>query len=175
MLEEAGVDYEHVPVDWSAGESRTEDFLAINPNGKIPVLEDGELRLFESFAINYYIARTYAPGFWVDPGDEPAAVQWLAWGMGELEGPHDAANRSQTKIDGDRFEVSLNALRQVLSEQPFMVGDKFSVVDLNTACLLLRPQYQKVAKNDERLKEWFAECINRPALARAIRLKENRG
>ena len=64
MLEEVGAEYEQIPVDWSAGESRTADFLALNPNGKVPLLVDGDLRLFESLAINYYLARRYAPQLW---------------------------------------------------------------------------------------------------------------
>ena len=169
MLEEAGVEYEHVPIDWSAGASRTPEFLEINPNGKIPVLADGGLRLFESLAINYHIARNYAAGLWVgDSRDQSLAMQWLAWGMGELEGPHDAANRDQTKVDGERLQGSLNALRQLLADQAYMLGDAFSVVDLNTACLLLRPQYREVAREDDALGEWFSTCTARPALAKAL-------
>ena len=169
MLEEAGIDYEHVPIDWAQGETRTAEFLAINPNGKIPVLADGELCLFESLAINYHLARNYAVDMWVDSSrDESLAMQWLAWGMGELEGPHDAANRDQTEVDAERLQVSLNALRQALSRHAYMLGNAFTVVDLNTASLLLRPQYRKVARNDRALAEWFRACAKRPALESAI-------
>lgn len=171
MLQEAGVDYDRVLVDWSLGESRTPEFLALNPNGKVPLLVDGELRLFESLAINYHLARTYAPDLWVATAqDEALAMQWLAWGMGELEGPHDAANRNQTPIDATRFQVSLDALRQSLTKQAFLAGDQFSVLDLNTACLLLRPQYQKIARQDPQLGPWFKACIEREALAQATTL-----
>ena len=169
MLQEAGVEFEHIPVNWAAGETRTAQFLALNPNGKIPVLVDGEHRLFESLAINYHLARHYAAHMWVDnPGDESLAVHWLAWGLGELEGPHDAANLANSKIDPDRLQIALNALRQTLSAQPYMLGDVFTVVDLNTASLLLRPQYRKVALGDEDLGAWFRACTQRPALARAM-------
>lgn len=169
MLEEAGIDYEQVGVDWSAGESRTPEFLAMNPNGKIPVLEDGGLRLFESLAINYHLARNYAVDLWAaDSRAESLAMQWLAWGMGELEGPHDSANRAQAAIDVDRLELSLNALRRALSDRAYLLGETFSVVDLNTACLLLRPQYRKVARDDPELGAWFRACTRRPALERAM-------
>ena len=168
MLEETGIDFEHVLTDWETGESRTDEFLAINPNGKIPVLEDGDLRLFESLAINYHLARNYAVDLWCKNGrDESLAIQWLAWGLGELEGPHDTANRDGVKIDAERLQLSLNALRQTLSEQTYMLGDEFSVVDLNTACLLLRPQYRRIARDDGVLKNWFRACTRRPALQRA--------
>lgn len=173
MLEEAGLDYERVLTDWSVGESHTPEFLALNPNGKVPLLVDGELQLFESFAINYHIARRHAPDLWVaNAEDESRASQWLAWGMGELEGPHDAANRSKTAIDEARLRRSLGALKQVLADQTYLVGDQFSVVDLNTACLLLRPQYRTIAQHDPDLNTWFAACIEREALARAIKTND---
>ncbi|MEM1433436.1 MAG: glutathione S-transferase family protein [Pseudomonadota bacterium] len=169
MLEETGIDYEHVLIDWSAGESRSPEYLAINPNGKIPVLVDDDLRLFESLAINYYLARNYALAMWFNNSrDESVAIQWLAWGLGELEGPHDAANRDGRQIDADYLQVSLNVLRQTLRNQPYMLGDKFTVVDLNAASLLLRPQYRKVTRDDHDLREWFRACTSRPALEKAL-------
>ncbi|MEM7000840.1 MAG: glutathione S-transferase [Pseudomonadota bacterium] len=168
MLEETGIDYEHVLTDWSSGASRTPEYLAINPNGKVPVLEDGGLRLFESLAINYHLALNYAANLWCNSSrDESLAMQWLAWGMGELEGPHDAANRSETQIHTERLQISLNALRRTLSNQPYMLGEKFTVVDLNTASLLLRPQYRKIALTDQELRAWFKTCTGRPALEKA--------
>ena len=169
MLEEAGIDYERVLIDWSAGESRTPEFLAINPNGKIPTLVDEDLRLFESLAINYHLARNYVVDMWVkNSRDESLAIQWLAWGLGELEGPHDAANRHAREIDAEQLQVSLNVLRQTLSNQAYMLGDTFTVVDLNTASLLLRPQYRKIARDDDDLGEWFRACTRRSALERAM-------
>ena len=169
MLEEAGVDYEHILTDWAAGDSRTPEFLAINPNGKIPVLIDEDLRLFESLAINYHLARKYAPQMWVaNTKDESLAIQWLAWGLGELEGPHDAANRGEHNIDTDRFRISLDALRRVLSHQTYILGSKFTVVDLNTASLLLRPQYRSVIVDDTDLRGWFKACTSRPTLEQAM-------
>ena len=164
MLEEAGVAYERIPIDWSAGESHTDRFLAINPNGKVPVLQDDDEFYFESFAINYHVARKHANHLWVPENFTSEAIQWLAWGMGELEGPHDAANRASAEIDHSRLDRSLNALRVKLSEQAYMMGDSFTVVDLNTACLLLRPQYRPVIEGDGGLLDWFQRCISRPAL-----------
>ncbi len=169
MLEETGIDYEHVLVDWSAGESRTAEFLAINPNGKVPVLVDGDLRIFESLAINYHLARRYAENLWVSNSrDESLATMWLAWGLSELEGPHDAANLHARDIDAERLQIALNALRQTLDNQTYLLGNQFTVVDLNTASLLLRPQYRKAALDDPDLGTWFRACTRRGALERAM-------
>ena len=168
MLEEAGLEYEREFVDFAKGDTRADDFLQINPNGKVPVLVDGKLVLFESLAINFHIARCYAPAFWpAGSVGQSEAVQWLAWAMGELEGPHDAANRAGTQIDSDALQRSLNALRDSLANQQFVLGERFTVVDLNTACVLLRPQYRPVAEADPELSGWFQRCTARAALKRA--------
>ena len=62
MLEELGLDFELVPTSFSNGESRAPDFLAINPNGKVPVLVDGDTTVWESLAINHYLADRYDGG-----------------------------------------------------------------------------------------------------------------
>src|SRR5262245_2207881 len=63
MLEELGLPYENVKVSF-VNETRTPAFLKLNPNGHIPVLQDGDLMLWESMAINLYLARRYDKGFW---------------------------------------------------------------------------------------------------------------
>ena len=63
MLEELGLPYEQVKVCF-AGDTRKPEFLRINPNGHIPVLQDGDLVLWESMAINLYLARRYDKGLW---------------------------------------------------------------------------------------------------------------
>ncbi len=166
MLGESELEYSHKSVDWSQGESRTDAFLSINANGKVPVVKDNDLILFESLAINYHLAKVRAPHLWPN-ARESEAIQWLAWGMGELEGPHDAANRSSAAVDLVRIEIALNALRKVLSESAYMLSETFSVVDLNTACLLLRPQFRSLAASDAEIGDWFARCTSRSALARA--------
>jgi glutathione S-transferase len=94
MLEELGLDYELVPTRMGGVETRMRAFLDLNPNGKIPVLVDGETVVWESLAINHYLARKY------DGGLEPRGVEacgrayrWSFWAMGELEGPIDAVAR----------------------------------------------------------------------------------
>ena len=169
MLEEAGVHFDRELVDFARGATRNPDFLQVNPNGKIPVLVDGGLTLFESLAINIHIARRYASEFWpADHAGQSLVIQWLAWAMGELEGPHDTANRTGATVDPGPLQQSLNALRDCLSEKPYLLGGHFTVADLNTASVLLRPQYRSVARPDSSLKDWFGRCTGRLALERAL-------
>jgi len=87
MLEEVGVPYENQKVSF-VNQTRTPDFLRLNPNGHIPVLQDGDLVLWESLAINLYLARKYDKGLWPKRvEDEGRAYQWSVWAMTELEEP----------------------------------------------------------------------------------------
>ncbi|MGE5155752.1 MAG: glutathione S-transferase family protein [Bdellovibrio bacteriovorus] len=91
LLGMLGLDYQRVPVDSSQGETLTPAFKTLNPRGQIPVLEDGELRLWDSLAILVYLARRYgdperAGGPWlpVDAVGEARVMQWLALSENEL-------------------------------------------------------------------------------------------
>jgi glutathione S-transferase len=87
MLEELGVPYELVKTDFANGDTRTPEFLALNPNGHVPVLADGELVLWESMAINLYLAEKHGEGtLWpAAAADRARAVQWSFWAMTECE------------------------------------------------------------------------------------------
>jgi len=59
LAKELGLQFEHVPVNQRAGETRKPDFMQINPNGHIPVIRDGDLVLWESLAINEYLIHKH--------------------------------------------------------------------------------------------------------------------
>src|SRR5215470_3526362 len=86
MLEEIGIPYECVPVR-PYTESRSPDYLRINPNGHIPSLDDGNFVLWESLAINLYLAETYASApLWPAGAKEHARIyQWSFWAANEIE------------------------------------------------------------------------------------------
>ena len=75
VLEELGLDYEHVRLDRAKQEHRSPAYLAVNPNGKVPALIDGDVRWFESLAILLHLGDTYgvARGLWppLDAGADP--------------------------------------------------------------------------------------------------------
>ena len=84
-MEEVGIEYEHVPTSFR-GASKSEEYLAINPNGRVPTLVDGDLVLFESMAINLYLARTYGGDLYPRGSDDQARTeQWGVWGISEIE------------------------------------------------------------------------------------------
>jgi glutathione S-transferase len=181
MAEETGVPYENVKTDVARGGARTPEFLRVNPNGHVPALEDGDLKLFESLAINMYLARQYGGTLWpAGVHDEGRVFQWSVWAMTELEEPIvtalvnrvflPEAQRDAKRADRaeERARRPLGVLEGALGEREWLVGTGFGVADLNVASVLL---WAPMAAIDlapmARVAAWFARCSARPALARA--------
>ena len=61
MAKELGLEYENIAIDMGKGETRSPDYLAINPNGHIPAIDDDGVILWESMAVNLYLAKKYSP------------------------------------------------------------------------------------------------------------------
>ena len=87
MLEELGAPYENVAVHF-VGDTQKPEFLKINPNGRIPALDDDGLVLFESLAINLHLARKYGghKSLWPEsPENQSRSIQWSIWAITEVE------------------------------------------------------------------------------------------
>jgi glutathione S-transferase len=148
MLEEIGVAYEHVPVR-PYTESRSAEYLRLNPNGHIPSLEDDGFILWESLAINMYLAETYAGAPLWPAGfkDHARVYQWSLWGANEIEPRivHIAKCLSKKSPDQSAVTVRLEELcaaLRILDDRlhtPYLLGDGFTVGDLNLASILREP------------------------------------
>lgn len=181
MAEEIGVAYENVKTDFTRGEARTPEFLRINPNGHVPALEDGDVRLFESLAINLYLARRYGGALWPrDVADEGRVFQWSIWAMTELEEPlltalvnrrflpEEQRDARRAERAAERARQPLGVLDAALDGRSWLVGDGFGVADLNVASVLV---WAPLAGIDlaatPHVAAWLARCTARPAFARA--------
>jgi len=181
MLEELGVPYENVPVHFATGETRKPEFLKINPNGHVPALVDDGVTLFESMAINLYLARKYDKGLWPrSVADEGRAFQWSFWVMTELEEPlltrlfhvviHPKEQRDAAKAEDatKRLEKPLGVLEAALAGRSHLLGDGFSVADLNVASVL---SWARLSRLDlsrwKNVDGWLERCLARPAAAKA--------
>ena len=182
-LEELGVPYENVPTQF-ATDAKKPDFLAINPNGRIPALVDGDVTLFESMAINLYLAKKYdKQGFYPKSAvDEARAIQWSIWGMTEIEPAllqlltHraflPAAQRDETLAQAalDKLAQPLHVLDGALADRKHLLGDAFTIADLNVASVL---SWARIVKMDlsktPNVARWFGECCGRPAFTKAQR------
>lgn len=185
-LEEVGVAYEHKPLDYAKGDARTSEFLAINPGAKIPALIDGDVAMFESLAINLYLAQTYGKGtLWPnDAAGQAACLQWTLFSVTEVEPPGSTrlvefifkseAERSQDVIDAaaEKSKPSLNTLETTLQDRPYLTGEAFTVADLNVACSI---EYLTRTNFDlspwPKVSEWINRCLDRPAFKAVTSIK----
>ncbi len=178
--EEVGVDYELVPTHF-VGDSKKPEYLQINPNGRIPALVDDDVVLFESMAINLYLAKKYGGKLYPsDSADEARAIQWTLWGMTEVEDsliqifvnkvmlPEDQRDSALVASATERLQRPLAVLDAHLAKRDYLLGSDFTIADLNLAGTLATGN---IAGFDiskfENASRWLAACTERPALARA--------
>jgi glutathione S-transferase len=177
MLEELGVPYENVPTSF-AGDAQKPEYLAKNPNGRVPTLEDDDgLVVWESMAINLHLAERYDKGFRPRSIAERAhLVQWSFWGMTEIEpGLIDAflhramlpeAQRDAAVADAgeQKLQRPLGVLDRELAKRSWLVGDRFTVADLNVASVLgIAPIAQIDLSKVPNAQRWLSACLKRPA------------
>lgn len=86
MLKELGLPFEHVLTNFMDDSTRRPEFLAINPNGRVPVPDDDGFKIFESMAINLYLARKHAGALGPrDLSEDALMTQWSFWVVTEVE------------------------------------------------------------------------------------------
>ncbi len=180
MLEEIGVPYENVPTHFATGDCKKPDFLKINPNGHIPALVDGDVTLFESLAINLYLARKYGKELWpTSVADEGRTFQWSIWAMTEAEEPvltalmhrmflpTDQRDPAKAADAGKRFQKPLAVLEGALQDREYLLGSTFTVADLNVAAVIgWAPMGGIDLSSAPKAGAWLARCSGRPAMQR---------
>ena len=179
MLKELGVAFVHVPTPFTDGSTHAPEFLAINPNGRVPVLVDEGQPLFESLAINLYLARKFGgPLAAQTVTDEGLATQWSFWVVTEIEKPllFAAANLmlfAEQDRRADELAVTLAKLDRPfavldghLAARPYLLGPDFTVADLNVSAVLTLGVIARVPLTAyPHLSGWLERCIERPAAA----------
>jgi glutathione S-transferase len=182
-IEEIGVKYEHVPTP--VPKAKSPEHLKLNPNGHIPVLEDDGHVVWESMAINLYLAEKYgkAP---LAPSTAEAradAMKWSFFGMTEIE-PHlmtllvnklflPADQRDEKAIE--KATAALKAPLKVIDDQlkghPYLLGNDFTIADLNVAAVLSFAQLVKLDMSaTPAAQAWLEKCLGREANQRVRKL-----
>lgn len=180
MLEEVGLPYKVHNIRLHDGEQKSPEFLAINPNGRIPAIVDedrGNLAVFESGAILLYLAEKTGKLLPADTEGRYAAIQWLMFqmaGVGPMQGQaHVFRHYAPERIPyaEERYTREVNRLYSVpdgrLSAAPYLAGEQYSVADI-----ALWPWVKVCEKagvdlaHFEGLSEWFERVGSRPAVKR---------
>lgn len=142
LLEELGLPYEAVPVDTRKGEQFAAAYLKVNPNGKVPAIVDGDVRVFDSNAILLYLAdreKKFAP---LDTagaarGDMLSWLMFIASGIGPFSGQsvhfrHAAPEPKEYALNRYDFEAHRHwkLIEDRLAVSKYMLGDEYSIVDM---------------------------------------------
>jgi glutathione S-transferase len=179
-IEETGIEYEHVAVNYME-ESKQADYLAVNPNGRIPALQDGDVVLCESMAINLYLAKTYGGGLYPqDAAGEAKAWQWSVWGISEIEPlqmqivyqklfmPEDRRDAGIIAAAEKGLQRPLAVLDAELEGKEWLLGDAFTIADLNLAAVMELLGIVEVDYSGfQNISRWAAACYGKPSYARA--------
>ena len=183
-LEEMGLAYEVVPVDILNDEQTRPEFLAINPNGRIPALVDGDVALFESAAILQYLGRKTGLLY---PADEPTRARidsWLFWqmaGLGPSSGNVNWFTRAAAKDGREPAETALaihrfrretarlfGVLERGLSEWEYLCGE-YSIADICCWTWINKyPDNGGGLAGFPALAAWHARIAGRPAVQRGL-------
>lgn len=187
---ELGLAFDLVETPYQGGATRTPAFLALNPNGRIPVLVDhrpeGEVVVWESMACALYLARHHGKGDGSDLApatarEDAQALRWSFWSVTEVEKdaltvlmhrvamPPEQRKSDLAEAAEKRLRVPLRVLEQHLAQQsaqgqPFLAAGRFTVADLCVASVLgwARPA-RALMDAFPVTREWLARCLERPA------------
>jgi glutathione S-transferase len=173
-LEELGVKYEHIATE--VPKAKGPDHLKINPNGHIPALEDDGVVLFESQAINLYLAEKYGKNsIWpASVEDHGRTYQWSFWAITELEAhfltilshklflPADQRDEKKAAAAADALKGPLGVLEGALKGHDYLLGSKFTIADLNVAGVLVFGTYVKFDHSaTPAVQAWLQRCFER--------------
>ena len=179
MARELGLQYENVPIDPRTGDTRKPDFLKINPNGRVPAIVDDDYVLWESLAINLYLAKKHGgPLAPANLAEEGKALAWSMWALTELEDHivtlvQNALMPPERKPDAarvDRAKEGVNAplrvLDAALSQSQYLLGSRFTVADLNVAGVVAGLGFAKFELGAwPKVAAWLGACTGRKAFA----------
>ena len=187
FLEEAGLDYEPIPVDTRKGDQHTAEFDKLNPNHKVPVIVDGVETVFDSNAILLYLAQKTGKFMPNDSGQTLSWMMFVASGVGPYAGQcvhfrHFAPKPQDYGEARYIFEAKrhFGILDTHLATHEWMVGAQYGIVDMAVwGWARMIPFVLGSAATDmapwadfPNLKRMFDAVSARPAAARALALKD---
>ena len=184
MAAELGLDYQHSDLAPRSPGTRTPEFLAMNPNARVPVISGDGFILSESMAINLYLAKKHrSPLYPADPRNEALAWQWSLWETDRLDRqvvnyvnhssglPENERNKAIADAAWEEIVPAMDVLNTALGKSRWLAGSDFSVADLNVAGALYRGLFMDLARWPN-VQSWLGRCWERPAAKKARAMRE---
>jgi len=184
-LEELALPYDHIKVGGSYGGLDDPDYLAINPNGKVPTLRDGALVLWESNTIVRYLVARYgqATCLWLEePQARAAAEKWMDWGANMLfPAFHDILFHTLRLPEAQRdpaivargiqdFEKALAIMEAELAHMPWLSGVDFGVGDIVAGVFISYYYEMDLVRHGHfpHIEAWYQKLQQRPAYRKIV-------
>ena len=182
MLEEVSVPYEYKKLSIREGDTKKPEYLKLNPGGKIPCIVDGNVTLTESVAINFYLAEKYGKGLMPTEFIERIrALEWSLWGLSNVQPlfitilQHTMilpeSERDPRAIERARGFIPgyLQFLDHSLTGKDYLIGNRFTVADLNVASVLgLAMMVGVDTSGYANVQAWLTRCQARPSFAKSM-------
>ncbi len=163
-----------------AKQHKSPEFLKLNPNGKVPVLTDGDFVIWESVAINHYLCEKYRPSLLgTGPENKGLVQQWSVWSMVDLQPPLidcliqllfvPEERRDLTLIERSKKKAQpyLDVLDRAIGNKTYIVGEQFSVADINAASVANIALALGLPLGDKpNLMRWLTALKARPSFAK---------
>lgn len=184
-ITEAGVPYEHILAGGPFGGNDSPEYRAMNPNGLVPLLRDGEISVWESNAIVRYVSAAYAPGtLWAeDAAERSLADRWMDWQAAEFNLALAPAFRHLIRMpaaqrDADVIAASIQKteplmaiLDKHLGEHAYVAGDAFTMGDICVGASAHRWLNLPIERKDwKNVRHWYEGLVARPAAATILTL-----
>jgi glutathione S-transferase len=183
MLTELGLSYEHDPIGARDPALKQPPYTDLNPNGKVPICVVDGFPVWESLAINLYLDRKFPSAIsLVTPEEQAKGVQWSLWVTSEAEmnsfnwylhtiGNAEADRRPDVAAEcRDKMQKPLAILETALADRPYLLGKRFTTVDLNVAATLYRALWMPLEAYP-RVQAWLNCCWSREAALTARRAR----
>ena len=177
LMDELGLVYEHTELGGDFGGLDDPDFRAMNPHGKVPVIDDGGTAVWESHAILRYLAARYGEGtVWsTDPAVQSLSDRWMDWSLSRLQPdfmdifwgfyrtPESKRDWTFIKDAQERCVVDFQLLDAHLADQPFLAGHRFTVGDIPAGTALFRYFSLEIEHPDvPNVRAWYGRLQDRP-------------
>lgn len=171
LLEELGIDYDLVNVDIRA-ESGVDnpDFLAASPMGKVPAIEDGDIRMAETAAIGLYLADKYSMGDLAPALDDPLRGQYLYWMVftpaviePAMMEKFSGAEPNKFQNGWGSYDLMIETLEKAVEKGPWLLGDRFTAADVLVALSAHFMKQFNMLPDNPAIDAYVERCAARPA------------
>ena len=189
LADELGLAYQHIPAGGDFGGLDEPSFRAVNPHGRVPVLQDGDVAIWESHTILRYLASCYGDGsLWpADPAAKAQIDEWMDWtqatfqpdflngifwGYYRTPEPQRKLHKIQDSIA--RCSRHILLIDGLLAQRPFLAGDFFSLADIALGSLLYRYYEMDIERPQAtHVAAWYGRLKDRPAYRQNIMVAFN--